>query len=212
MARDKRKGKALYIVVGLGNPEAKYTYTRHNAGFLAIDRLCERWGIDLRKQHCQALVGEGRFGTERVVLAKPLTYMNRSGQAVVDLLNWYKIEQEDELIVLYDDIDLDVGKIRLRAKGSAGTHNGMKSILYLTGSDCFPRVRIGVGGKPAGWDLADHVLSSFQEEEKDEFWNSLDKTADAVELIVQGKLLDAQNLFNEKKKKKEKEPAPEEKE
>ncbi len=193
----------MLLVVGLGNPEAKYTYTRHNAGFLAIDVLAERHRIDLRKEAHRSLIGEGRIGTERVAFAKPLTYMNNSGQAVVDLLNWYKVDPETEMVVLYDDIDLDVGQIRVRAKGSAGTHNGMRSIIYLTGRDDFPRVRIGVGNKPAGWDLANYVLSGFVEEEKKPFWDSLTEAATAVELIGRGELLEAQARYNKKKKKAE---------
>lgn len=192
----------MLVVMGLGNPEEKYTYTRHNAGFLALDRLAEKHGFAFRKEAHRAMIAEGRIGSEKVVLAKPLTYMNDSGRSAVDLINWYKIDPAEELLVLYDDIDLDVGEIRIRAKGSAGSHNGMKSIIYLTGQDDFPRVRIGIGHKPAAWDLADYVLSGFSEEEKPAFWDSLADAGDAVEMVAQGDLLEAQNRFNKRGKAK----------
>lgn len=194
----------MLVVMGLGNPEAKYTYTRHNAGFLALDRLAEKHGFVFRKEAHRALIAEGRLGGERVALAKPLTYMNHSGRSAVELINWYKIDPAAELLVLYDDIDLDVGDIRIRARGSAGSHNGMKDIIYLTGRDDFPRVRIGVGHKPPDWDLAHYVLSGFLEEEKQPFWDSLGEAGRAVELIARGELLEAQSLFNKKAKTKKK--------
>jgi PTH1 family peptidyl-tRNA hydrolase len=194
----------MHIIVGLGNPDTKYAATRHNAGYLALDRLAARNGIELKKQAFKCVTGEGRIGGEKVVLAKPVTYMNLSGQAVVELLNWYKIDPARELIVIYDDIDLDPGSIRIRARGSAGTHNGMRSIIGLTGTDQFPRVRVGIGKCPREWNLADYVLSNFLPEEKDEILRGLEKAAEGAELIVKEGVSEAQGKFNEKKKK----PAP----
>ena len=142
-----------YIVVGLGNPEKKYEHTRHNVGFDVLQVLSQKLDIPLNKLRCKALTGEGRIGGERVVLAAPQTYMNLSGQSVVELLRWYKADAK-HLIVVYDDVDLPQGRLRVRAGGSAGTHNGMRNIVYLTGRDDFPRVRIGIGKPEPGRDLA----------------------------------------------------------
>lgn len=198
----------MYIVVGLGNPEPRYEFTRHNAGFLAVDLLAKKHGISVRKSAHKALIGEGRIGAAKVLLAKPQTYMNNSGQAVVDLINWYKIKPADELIVLYDDVDLDIGAIRVRPSGSAGTHNGMRSIIGLTGNDVFARVRIGIGKQKPGWELADHVLSVFPEEEKKPVYDALQQAVDAVEWIVKDGVEAAQRKFN-KKPVKPKPPKPE---
>jgi PTH1 family peptidyl-tRNA hydrolase len=187
----------MYIIVGLGNPEPRYEFTRHNAGFLALELLAKKHGILVRKSAHKAVIGEGRIGTAKVLLAKPQTYMNNSGQAVVDLINWYKIAP-DELIVLYDDVDLDIGTIRVRPSGSAGTHNGMRSIITLTGSDAFARVRIGIGKQKPGWELADHVLSVFPEEEKKPVYDSLQQAAEAVEWIIKEGVDAAQRQFNKK--------------
>ena len=139
----------MYLIVGLGNPGAKYQFTRHNTGFNAVEVLAQRLEIRLDKLKCKARIGEGRLGDERVVLAQPQTYMNLSGESVRELLNWYKCPLE-HMIVIYDDIDLPPGRIRIRAKGSAGTHNGMRNIIYQLGRDDFPRVRIGIGRQPEG--------------------------------------------------------------
>ena len=151
----------MYVIVGLGNPGRKYEHTRHNVGFDVVDILAERHTIPCVRSRCKATVGEGMIGGERVVLAKPETYMNLSGESVVQLVNWYKIEPE-QLIVVYDDVDLAAGKIRFRPSGSAGTHNGMRNIIYLYGKENFPRVRVGIGRPPEGWDLKDYVLTGYQ--------------------------------------------------
>ena len=189
----------MFVIVGLGNPGGRYEFTRHNAGFLAVDLLAKKHGIDVRKSAHKALLGEGRIGAAKVVIAKPQTFMNESGRSVVDLLNWYKIAPADELIVVYDDVDLDVGSIRVRPNGSAGTHNGMRSIIYLTGTDAFARVRIGIGKQKAGWELADHVLSTFPDEEKESVFASLNQTVDAIETIVREGVGEAQRKYNKKK-------------
>lgn len=195
----------MYVIVGLGNPEGKYTFTRHNAGFLAVDILAQRLGFTAWKYGQKAQVSEGRIAGQRVAIAKPQTYMNLSGQSVVELVNWYKIDPADELIVVYDDIDLAAGDIRVRPRGSAGTHNGMRSILYLLGSDVFPRVRIGIGPKKPAWDLANFVLAPFDESERETVWKALNDAADALEQIVREGVSAAQKTYNKKKKK----PQPE---
>ena len=151
----------MLIVVGLGNPGREYARTRHNVGFDVLDVLSEKTGIALTKNAMHGVIGEGFFGGEKLVLVKPQTYMNLSGQCVTELVSWYKPEM-DRLLVVYDDIDLPLGKLRLRASGSAGTHNGMRSVIGLLGRQDFPRLRVGVGKKPEGWELADWVLSHYQ--------------------------------------------------
>jgi PTH1 family peptidyl-tRNA hydrolase len=196
----------MFVFVGLGNPDAKYRYTRHNSGFLALDFLAERLGITFGKRLGKSMVGEGRVGTQRVVLAKPLTYMNNSGEAVVELINWYKIDPAEELVVIYDDIDLPAGEIRVRSNGGSGTHNGMRSIIYLTGTESFPRIRVGIGKPLPEWDLAAYVLSVFSEEEKETIKKGLENAADAAQLILKDGISAAQQKYNVKKRKKD-EPA-----
>ncbi len=196
----------MFVIVGLGNPDAKYRYTRHNCGFLALDFLAERLGIAINKRLGKSMVGEGRVGAERVVLAKPLTYMNNSGEAVVELINWYKIDPAEGLVVLCDDVDLPTGEIRVRSNGGAGTHNGMRSILYLTGTEHFPRIRVGIGKPAPEWDLAAYVLSVFSDEEKEIIRQGLENAADAAEIIIKDGIFAAQQKYNIKKRKKD-EPA-----
>lgn len=172
-----------YIVVGLGNPEKKYEHTRHNVGFDVLQVLSQKLDIPLNKLRCKALTGEGRIGGERVVLAAPQTYMNLSGQSVVELLRWYKVDAK-HLIVVYDDVDLPQGRLRVRAGGSAGTHNGMRNIVYLTGRDDFPRVRIGIGKPEPGRDLAAYVLGKYPPEARQAMFDAFLRAADAVQAIV----------------------------
>ena len=174
----------MYVIVGLGNPGAKYHRTHHNAGYDVLEILAERLRLSIDKPKCKAYVGEGQIGGQRVVLAKPQTYMNLSGESVVQLCNWYKPEP-DQLIVVYDDIDLDPGCVRIRAKGSAGTHNGMRSIICLLGRDDFPRVRVGIGRPPAKWDLADYVLSGYNmPEEREVAFDAYVRASEAIEVLV----------------------------
>ena len=154
----------MHIIIGLGNPGKEYHRTRHNVGFDVIDVLSEKLGIALTKIDMHGLIGEGFVGGEKVILVKPQTYMNLSGQCVTELISWYKAPMEN-VMVIYDDIDLPLGNLRLRASGSAGTHNGMRSVIGLLGRQDFPRLRVGVGKKPEGWELADWVLSHYQTEE-----------------------------------------------
>lgn len=172
-----------YIVVGLGNPEKKYEHTRHNVGFDVLQVLSQKLDIPLNKLRCKALTGEGRIGGECVVLAAPQTYMNLSGQSVVELLRWYKADAK-HLIVVYDDVDLPQGRLRVRAGGSAGTHNGMRNIVYLTGRDDFPRVRIGIGKPEPGRDLAAYVLGKYPPEARQAMFDAFLRAADAVQAIV----------------------------
>lgn len=154
----------MYLIVGLGNPGPKYAHTRHNVGFDVLDALARKLGVSIAREKENALVGECFIDGKKVVLALPQTYMNLSGEAVARLVNWYKIAPE-HLMVAYDDIDLAPGSIRIRKSGSAGTHNGMRSVIGLLGRQDFPRLRVGVGKKPEGWELADWVLSHYQTEE-----------------------------------------------
>ena len=155
-----RMVKKMFLVVGLGNPGNKYEHTRHNVGFDVVDILSQKFDIPVRKSRCKGIRGEGMILGQKVALALPQTFMNLSGESVVQLINWYKPE-EDQLIVVYDDIDLPDGKVRFRTSGSAGTHNGMRNIIYLMGRDNFPRVRVGIGRPPEYMDLKDYVLQGF---------------------------------------------------
>ena len=190
----------MILIVGLGNPGRDYQLSRHNMGYLTLDILADRHNIDIRRHNFRSVFGEGRIGAQKVVLAKPETYMNNSGWAVRDLVNWYKTEP-GELILIYDDTDLPAGDIRVREGGSSGTHNGMRSVIYHLCYDNFPRVRVGIGSPPPGWDMAAYVLSYPVDEEREALVKSLNAAADAVEMIVKGDIKDAQAWFNKKAKK-----------
>ena len=190
------QGPVEFIIVGLGNPGTKYENTRHNMGFMAIDTLAEKVGADIKKLRFKSLTAEAMVGGKKVLLMKPTTFMNNSGEAIVDALNFYKLSTE-RLLVLYDDISLDVGRMRIRTKGSAGGHNGIKSIIYLTGSDVFPRIKMGVGQKPnKDYDLADWVLGHFTKEQGEALEQVFANAAAAAELIVNGKAAEAMNKYN----------------
>lgn len=185
----------MYVVVGLGNPGKQYEKTRHNVGFDVIDILSKEYDINVSKIKHKALIGEGRVGSEKVLLVKPQTYMNLSGETLIDIYNYYKIDMEN-IIVVYDDIDLDVGKIRIRKKGRGGTHNGMRSITKCLGSNDFPRVRVGVSKPRPGQDLADFVLSRFRKEESDNIELGLEKAAKAVDTMIRENIDLAMNKYN----------------
>ena len=190
----------MLIVVGLGNPGREYARTRHNVGFDVLDVLSEKTGIQLTKSAMHGLIGEGFVRGEKLVLVKPQTYMNLSGQCVTELVSWYK-QPMDRLLVVYDDIDLPLGKLRLRASGSAGTHNGMRSIIGLLGAQDFPRLRVGVGGRPEGWELADWVLSHYQTaEERQTQFDAFLQAADVVLEYMESGLDSAMRLANTPKK------------
>ena len=185
-----------FLVVGLGNPDRKYENTRHNAGFMMLDYIADKFGARVNRVKFKSTVGDGRIGTHKVLFMKPSTYMNNSGEAVVEAMNFYKIPAEN-VVVLLDDINLDVGKMRIRSKGSDGGQNGMKNIIYLSGSDKFPRVKIGIGNKPnPNYDLAAWVLSKFTNDELKTLEQIGENTADAVGLILDGKTQEAMNRFN----------------
>lgn len=190
----------MFIIAGLGNPGKRYENTRHNVGFDAIDELVDRYRIPGSGVSHKAMVGKGIMEGQKVLLAKPLTYMNLSGEAIRGLVDYYKIDPETELLVIYDDISLEPGNIRIRKKGSAGGHNGIKSIIAQLGTQNFQRIRIGVGEKPKNWDLADYVLGTFGKEDRPLVEEALGNAAEAAAMIVQGKIDEAMNRFNRTKK------------
>lgn len=190
----------MYLVVGLGNPGLKYAATRHNIGFEAIERIGYEHCIDVSRKKFKAYVGDGHINGKKVLLMKPQTYMNLSGESVKAAVEFYKIPLEN-IIVIYDDCSLDVGQLRIRTKGSAGGHNGIKNIIAHLGTNEFGRIKVGVGEKPAGWDLADYVLGRFSEKEiKDIMVPTLKEVNNAVELILQKDFIQAMNEYNGKKK------------
>lgn len=193
----------MKIIAGLGNPGAEYAKTRHNVGFMLIDALAAKLGVDDWREKYDAMVLETRIGLEKVLLVKPLTYMNESGRAIGPLLSWYKLEAED-LVVVHDDLDIPVGTIRIRKKGSAGGHNGIKSILSHVGDEHFTRVRIGIGRPSPGWTVIHHVLAPFPSEDVPKIREAIDYLLPAVECIVTEDVDMAMNKFNPHKKKKEK--------
>lgn len=189
-------GPVEYIVAGLGNPGRQYENTRHNAGFFTLDKIAGQCGTSVTRLKYKSLCADAVFGGKRVLLMKPQTFMNLSGQAVTEAMNFYKIPAE-RVIVIFDDVSLDPGKLRIRRKGSDGGHNGMKNIIYLSGKDTFPRIKMGVGKKPRpDYNLADWVLSRFTENEQKALAEAADKAVQAAELMVQGKIDQAMNQFN----------------
>lgn len=189
----------MFLIVGLGNPEKKYDKTRHNIGFDTIDALADKYNISMNEKKHKALCGTGVIDGVKVLLAKPQTYMNLSGDSVAEIVNFYKIDPEEEMIVIFDDISLAPGNIRVRKKGSAGGHNGIKSIIARTGTQNFMRIKVGVGEKPAGWDLADHVLGPFSREDRALVEDAIKDAEAAAVLMMQGQVDKAMNDFNAKK-------------
>lgn len=190
----------MFVIVGLGNSTAQYEGTRHNAGFDVIDVLAEKYNISVDARKCRAFCGKGVIAGQKVLLVKPQTYMNLSGESVGGIVNYYKIDPESDLLVIYDDISLDVGQLRIRKKGSAGGHNGIKSIIAHLGTTVFPRIKVGVGEKPKNYDLADYVLGHFSKQERELMEEGYEHASDAVEQIVQGEIEAAMNVFNKKVK------------
>lgn len=190
----------MFIIAGLGNPTKEYEGTRHNVGFDVIDRLSEKYNIAVDTKKHRAFIGKGMIAGQKVILAKPQTYMNLSGESIRSLLDYYKVDEEHELLVIYDDVSLGVGQLRIRAKGSAGGHNGIKNIIAHLGGQVFPRIRIGVGEKPPKYDLADYVLGHFSKAEKILMDEGYDNAVRAVEMIVSGDIEGAMNEYNRKKK------------
>jgi len=188
----------MYLIVGLGNPGDKYRYTKHNVGFMVLDYFASLHNINISKVKHKAVLGESLIGQEKVILAKPQTYMNLSGESVQELMDWYK-EDISKLIVIYDDVDLPVGRIRIKPEGSSGTHNGMKSVIYLLNTDKFPRLRVGIGKQPEYMDLADYVLGRFKDEDIPLMEETIKKSALAVEEIIINGVNSAMNKYNREK-------------
>lgn len=188
----------MFIIAGLGNPKKEYDNTRHNVGFALIDALAEKYDISVMDVKHKALTGKGMINGEKVLLVKPLTYMNLSGESIRAVVDYYKVNPASELIVVSDDISLNPGQIRVRKKGSAGGHNGLKNIIQHLGSEAFLRIRIGVGEKPAGYDLADYVLGHFSKEEKPLIEEGISKAMDAAAILLEGDADRAMNEFNRK--------------
>lgn len=188
----------MYIIVGLGNYEKKYENTRHNIGFEVIDKLAEQENISMLEMKHRAVIGKGIVAGQKCILAKPLTYMNLSGECVRELIDYYKADETTELVIISDDVSLDVGQLRIRKKGSAGGHNGLKNIIVHLGHDTFVRVRVGVGEKPKEWDLADHVLGRFSPEERKQMDESVGRAADGIRMILSRDADAAMNEFNKK--------------
>ena len=185
----------MHLIVGLGNPGREYEKTRHNVGFVAIDYLASQLGVKMGKLKFKAICGEGFIGTEKCILMKPQTFMNLSGESVRDAAEFYKIAPED-IIVIYDDVNLETGKVRIRPSGSAGGHNGMKNIIYLLNSDNFPRIRFGVGAPEH--DLADHVLGHFNEEDGVNVTSAIKRTEDIISTMLTKGIAEAMSRYNNK--------------
>lgn len=192
----------MYIIVGLGNPGREYENTRHNAGFHVIDELARRASIDVTTKKHKALVGKGLLEGQQILLVKPQTYMNLSGESIREVIDFYKVDETEQLIVISDDIALDCGAIRIRKKGSAGGHNGLKNIILHLGHDDFLRVRVGVGEKKAKQDLVSHVLGAITGEEKEKYLEAVQNAADAIIVMMNEGPDQAMNRFNAKKSEK----------
>lgn len=188
----------MYVIAGLGNPGRKYENTRHNMGFITIDQLAEKHGIKVDRLKFKALTGEGRIAGQKVLLVKPQTFMNLSGESIREVMHFYKLDPEN-LIVIYDDIDIETGTLRIRKFGSAGTHNGMKSVVYQLQSDRFPRIRVGIGNRSNG-ELADYVTGGFSKEEVPLLEDAVTRAVSAVECILSDGIDMAMNQYNTKKK------------
>ena len=190
------QGAVEYIICGLGNPGTQYEGTRHNIGFMTIDTLCDKYKLDCKKLRFKSLTCDAMISGKRCLIMKPTTFMNNSGEAVTEAMSFYKIPPERTIIV-FDDISLEPGKLRIRRKGSDGGHNGIKSIIYLSGSDMFPRIKMGVGAKPhPDYNLADWVLGHFKKEQAEALETAMDNAVSSIELMVGGKMNEAMKMFN----------------
>lgn len=185
----------MKIIVGLGNPGSEYEKTRHNTGFMVIDKIAEKYNIEIKKEKSKALIGMGEINGEKVMLVKPQTFMNLSGEAVRGIMDFYK-ESEDNLLIAFDDIDLELGNIRIKERGSAGTHNGMKSVVQNVGTTNFKRVKVGIGKPKGSMDLVNYVLGRFSDDELKILTESIEKAVEAIEIIVSGNVSKAMNLYN----------------
>lgn len=190
----------MFVIVGLGNPSREYKGTRHNVGFEVIDRISEKYNISVNIKKHRALIGKGMIQGHKVILAKPQTFMNMSGESVRSLVNFYQVDVTKELLIIYDDVSLGTGQLRIRAKGSAGGHNGIKNIISQIGGQFFPRIKVGVGEKPPKMDLADYVLGHFSRAEQELMDEGYDMAICAAEKIMEGRIEAAMNEYNRKKK------------
>ncbi|MCU5706222.1 aminoacyl-tRNA hydrolase [Bacillus wiedmannii] len=195
VSKKESSGTRMKLIVGLGNPGREYELTRHNIGFMAIDELAKRWNISLNEQKFKGVFGAGFVNGEKVILLKPLTYMNLSGESIRPLMDYYKIDVED-FVVLYDDLDIPVGKLRLRMKGSAGGHNGVKSTISHLGTQEFQRIRMGIDRPKNGMKVVDYVLGRFTSEEIPDVSHSIEKAVDACEEWLNKPFLQIMNTFN----------------
>ena len=195
VSKKESSGTRMKLIVGLGNPGREYELTRHNIGFMAIDELAKRWNISLNEQKFKGVFGAGFVNGEKVILLKPLTYMNLSGESIRPLMDYYKIDVED-FVVMYDDLDIPVGKLRLRMKGSAGGHNGVKSTISHLGTQEFQRIRMGIDRPKNGMKVVDYVLGRFTSEEIPDVNHSIEKAADACEEWLNKPFLQIMNTFN----------------
>ncbi len=189
----------MFVIAGLGNPEQRFQKTRHNIGFDTVDALAGKYGIAIKDKKHRALTGTGVIEGVKVLIVKPQTYMNNSGESIADVMNFYKLDPETDLLVIYDDISLAPGNLRVRKKGSAGGHNGIKSIIACLGTQEFARIKVGVGEKPPGWDLVDHVLGRMPEADRKLADAAIGEAVEAAALIVQGEVDEAMNRYNAKR-------------
>lgn len=200
-----RGDKNMIVIAGLGNPGKEYDKTKHNVGFWVIDQLAREYNIDVTKFKHKALIGDGVIGGKKVLLVKPQTYMNLSGESIKEILKFYKIPI-GQFYVIYDDTSLPLSNVRIREKGSAGGHNGIKNIIAHLGTDVFTRIKVGIGEKPNGWDLADYVLAKFSKDEQPLILSGVEKAAHAVELLLNEGITQAMNQTNQKQKTENKKP------
>lgn len=208
--KNQERGQEFFAIVGLGNPGRQYEETKHNVGFRVVDRLAEKHGIAVTKFKNRALMGDGTIAGKRVLLIKPQTFMNLSGESVREIVNFYKIPQ-DRFVVIFDDTSLPAGSVRIREKGSHGGHNGIRNIIAQMGTEEFWRIKVGIGEKPNGWDLADYVLAKFDADALPLMEQGMDKAVQGVELILSRGIHEAMNRVNQRPKppKPPKEPKPE---
>lgn len=189
----------MFVIAGLGNPTKQYEKTRHNIGFDVIDALAEKYNITMNENKHKAICGKGVIEGEKVLLLKPQTYMNLSGESIAEALHYYKVDITSEFLVIFDDISLEPGHIRIRKKGSAGGHNGIKNIIAMTGTEQFMRIKVGVGEKPKGYDLADYVLGRFDAADREKVEEAIEDAMAAAVLMMKGETDRAMNLYNGKK-------------
>lgn len=188
----------MFVIVGLGNPTKKYEHTRHNVGFDVITSLADNYNIEMKQIKFKGICGTGMIGSQKVLLLKPQTYMNLSGTSVREAIDFYKLDPTSELVVIYDDVELDPGQLRIRKKGSAGGHNGIKDIIAQLGTQEFMRIRVGVGKKPPQYDLADYVLGHFSKEDQKDMDKAFENAIDATKRMVNDEIDVAMNLYNKK--------------